>query len=183
MTQRTSLRPRLVSPTVELSERIELKRVRQFRPLVKQDRPYIQRHLCPGGFYSPRRPVLVLVDMEQPMMSSQNNNTTTTTNNNPIVSLQTQSPSSGPATATATATATAPSIPTTTATATATASATIADAADAAAAGQTEYPHRIHGDGGPTATAPFLQDFSLVAEAAKRAQMAVVMRDLEGVSL
>lgn len=37
--------------------------------------------------------------------------------------------------------------------------------------------------GGPTATAPFLQDFSLVAEAAKRAQMAVVMRDLEGISL
>ncbi|KJF60379.1 uncharacterized protein CIMG_10466 [Coccidioides immitis RS] len=37
--------------------------------------------------------------------------------------------------------------------------------------------------GGPTATAPFLQDFSLVAEAAKRAQMAVLMRDLEGVSL
>jgi hypothetical protein len=37
--------------------------------------------------------------------------------------------------------------------------------------------------GGPTATAPFLQDFSLVAEAAKRAQMAVVTRDLEGVSL
>ncbi|EYE91618.1 uncharacterized protein EURHEDRAFT_416292 [Aspergillus ruber CBS 135680] len=37
--------------------------------------------------------------------------------------------------------------------------------------------------GGPTATAPFLRDFSLVAEAAKRAQMAVVMRDLEGISL
>ncbi|KAK2737957.1 hypothetical protein FQN57_007311 [Myotisia sp. PD_48] len=35
---------------------------------------------------------------------------------------------------------------------------------------------------GPTATAPFLQDFSLVAEAAKRAQMAVMMRDLENVS-
>ncbi|ODM14809.1 hypothetical protein SI65_09803 [Aspergillus cristatus] len=37
--------------------------------------------------------------------------------------------------------------------------------------------------GGPTATAPFLRDFSLVAEAARRAQMAVVMRDLEGISL
>lgn len=46
-----------------------------------------------------------------------------------------------------------------------------------------EYPHKIHGVGGPTATAPFLQDFNLVAEAAKRAQMAVVMRDLEGISL
>lgn len=46
-----------------------------------------------------------------------------------------------------------------------------------------EYPHQIHGVGGPTATAPFLQDFSLVAEAAKRAQMAVVMRDMEGISL
>ncbi|OJJ36488.1 hypothetical protein ASPWEDRAFT_94256, partial [Aspergillus wentii DTO 134E9] len=41
------------------------------------------------------------------------------------------------------------------------------------------YPHQITGLGGPTATAPFLQDFSLVAEAAKRAQMSVVMRDLE----
>lgn len=37
--------------------------------------------------------------------------------------------------------------------------------------------------GGPTATAPFLQDFSLVAEAAKRAQMGIVMRDLESVTL
>ncbi|KZF23577.1 hypothetical protein L228DRAFT_238128 [Xylona heveae TC161] len=36
---------------------------------------------------------------------------------------------------------------------------------------------------GPSATLPFLRDFNLVAEAAKRAQMAVVMRDLEGVSL
>lgn len=45
------------------------------------------------------------------------------------------------------------------------------------------YPHQINGIGGPTATAPFLQDFNLVAEAAKRAQMAVVMRDLESVTL
>jgi hypothetical protein len=37
--------------------------------------------------------------------------------------------------------------------------------------------------GGPTATAPFLKDFNLIAEAAKRAEMAVVMRDLEGVTL
>ncbi|KAJ5768185.1 hypothetical protein N7533_000768 [Penicillium manginii] len=40
-----------------------------------------------------------------------------------------------------------------------------------------------NGLGGPTATAPFLQDFSLVAEAAKRAQMSIVMRDLESVTL
>ncbi|KAL5336153.1 hypothetical protein BJX70DRAFT_373648 [Aspergillus crustosus] len=45
------------------------------------------------------------------------------------------------------------------------------------------YPHQITGTGGPTATAPFLRDFSLVAEAAKRAQVAIVTRDLEGVSL
>lgn len=45
------------------------------------------------------------------------------------------------------------------------------------------YPHQISGLGGPTATAPFLQDFSLVAEAAKRAQMGIVMRDLESVTL
>ncbi|KAJ5626283.1 hypothetical protein N7510_002592 [Penicillium lagena] len=45
------------------------------------------------------------------------------------------------------------------------------------------YPHPINGLGGPTATAPFLQDFSLVAEAAKRAQMSIVMRDLESVTL
>ena len=57
------------------------------------------------------------------------------------------------------------------------------DPAAAAAAVATEYPHQIQGMGGPTATAPFLQDFSLVAEAAKRAQMAVVMRDMEGISL
>ncbi|KAK2754675.1 hypothetical protein FQN54_006808 [Arachnomyces sp. PD_36] len=36
---------------------------------------------------------------------------------------------------------------------------------------------------GARATAPFLEDFNLVAEAAKRAQMAVVMRDLESVTL
>lgn len=45
------------------------------------------------------------------------------------------------------------------------------------------YPHQVEGAGGPTATAPFLRDFSLVAEAAKRAQMSVVMRDLESVTL
>ncbi|OJJ95397.1 hypothetical protein ASPACDRAFT_47751 [Aspergillus aculeatus ATCC 16872] len=45
------------------------------------------------------------------------------------------------------------------------------------------YPHQITGSGGPTATAPFLRDFSLVAEAAKRAQMSVMVRDLESVTL
>lgn len=45
------------------------------------------------------------------------------------------------------------------------------------------YPHQVDSPGGPTATAPFLQDFNLVAEAAKRAQMSIVMRDLEGISL
>ncbi|KAL2867300.1 uncharacterized protein BJX67DRAFT_381014 [Aspergillus lucknowensis] len=45
------------------------------------------------------------------------------------------------------------------------------------------YPHQISGAGGPAATAPFIRDLSLVAEAAKRAQMAVVTRDLEGVTL
>ncbi|PKX88774.1 uncharacterized protein P174DRAFT_446281 [Aspergillus novofumigatus IBT 16806] len=40
-----------------------------------------------------------------------------------------------------------------------------------------------HQLGGPLATAPFLRDFSLVAEAAKRAQMSVVLRDLESVTL
>jgi hypothetical protein len=45
------------------------------------------------------------------------------------------------------------------------------------------YPHQIAGSGGPLATAPFLRDFSLVAEAAKRAQMSVVLRDLESVTL
>ena len=35
----------------------------------------------------------------------------------------------------------------------------------------------------PSATTAFLQDFNLVAEAAKRAQMAVLMRDMEGVAL
>ena len=45
------------------------------------------------------------------------------------------------------------------------------------------YPQQVNSLGGPTATAPFLQDFSLVAEAAKRAQMSIVMRDLESVTL
>ncbi|EEP75353.1 predicted protein [Uncinocarpus reesii 1704] len=42
---------------------------------------------------------------------------------------------------------------------------------------------QAQGKGGPTAAAAFLKEFSLVAEAAKRAQMAVVMRDLESISL
>lgn len=45
------------------------------------------------------------------------------------------------------------------------------------------YPQQVNSLGGPTATAPFLQDFNLVAEAAKRAQMGIVMRDLESVTL
>lgn len=36
---------------------------------------------------------------------------------------------------------------------------------------------------GASATMPFLRDFNLVAEAAKRAQMAVMMRDFEAVGL
>ncbi|RFU34199.1 hypothetical protein B7463_g2113, partial [Scytalidium lignicola] len=36
---------------------------------------------------------------------------------------------------------------------------------------------------GASATLPFLRDFNLVAEAAKRAQMAVMMRDFEGIGL
>jgi len=37
--------------------------------------------------------------------------------------------------------------------------------------------------GGAPATAPFLQDFSLLAEAAKRAQMACLMRDIDDMEL
>jgi len=51
----------------------------------------------------------------------------------------------------------------------------------APAAGQ--VPQDGKGTGGPTATAPFLRDFNLVAEAAKRAQMSIVVRDLESISL
>ena len=36
---------------------------------------------------------------------------------------------------------------------------------------------------GEPATAPFLQDFSLLAEAAKRAQMACLMRDIDDMEL
>jgi hypothetical protein len=57
------------------------------------------------------------------------------------------------------------------------------NAAPAPAPKSDAYPHQINGLGGPTATAPFLQDFNLVAEAAKRAQMGIVMRDLESVTL
>ncbi|KAI9844995.1 MAG: hypothetical protein M1837_005139 [Sclerophora amabilis] len=35
----------------------------------------------------------------------------------------------------------------------------------------------------PSATAPFIRDLNLVSEAAKRAQMACLMRDLDGVAL
>jgi len=40
-----------------------------------------------------------------------------------------------------------------------------------------------HPGAGVAATSPFLRDFNLVAEAAKRAQMAVLMRDMEAVGL
>jgi hypothetical protein len=59
----------------------------------------------------------------------------------------------------------------------------LSETAPAAQAATDCYPHRVEGLGGPTATAPFLQDFNLVAEAAKRAQMGIVMRDLESVTL
>ncbi|KAJ5593984.1 uncharacterized protein N7459_000192 [Penicillium hispanicum] len=57
------------------------------------------------------------------------------------------------------------------------------EAASAAQQPADIYPHQVDGLGGPTATAPFLQEFNLVAEAAKRAQMSIVMRDLESVTL
>ncbi|KAJ5299965.1 hypothetical protein N7476_011522 [Penicillium atrosanguineum] len=59
----------------------------------------------------------------------------------------------------------------------------LSEAVSANQAATTCYSHQVEGLGGPTATAPFLQDFSLVAEAAKRAQMGIVMRDLESVTL
>jgi hypothetical protein len=59
----------------------------------------------------------------------------------------------------------------------------LSETAPATQAASDCYPHRVDGLGGPTATAPFLQDFNLVAEAAKRAQMGIVMRDLESVTL
>ncbi|KKZ61180.1 hypothetical protein EMCG_04229 [[Emmonsia] crescens] len=43
--------------------------------------------------------------------------------------------------------------------------------------------HTSHHNGRGQGTAAFLKDFNLVAEAAKRAQMAVIARDLEGISL
>jgi len=35
----------------------------------------------------------------------------------------------------------------------------------------------------PEGTTPYLRDFNLLAEAAKRAQMAVLMRDMEGLGV
>ncbi|KAI9795993.1 MAG: hypothetical protein M1833_006569 [Piccolia ochrophora] len=43
--------------------------------------------------------------------------------------------------------------------------------------------HQRGGENDPSATSPFLRDLNLVAEAAKRAQMAVLMRDMEGVAI
>lgn len=52
---------------------------------------------------------------------------------------------------------------------------------------QQQQQHRADttrgGPGDSTASSPFLKDFNLVAEAAKRAQMAVLMRDLGDVAL
>ncbi|MCJ1254946.1 hypothetical protein MMC24_002762 [Lignoscripta atroalba] len=45
------------------------------------------------------------------------------------------------------------------------------------------YDARKGGVNDPTASTPFLRDFNLVAEAAKRAQVAVLMRDMGDVSL
>ncbi|KAI6803214.1 hypothetical protein KC363_g9106 [Hortaea werneckii] len=55
----------------------------------------------------------------------------------------------------------------------------VAGGAGCAAANPASYVGQRGGnEGGVPATAPFLQDFSLVAEAAKRAQMACLERDL-----
>ena len=44
-------------------------------------------------------------------------------------------------------------------------------------------PGQMPGLGGPAATAPFLQDFTLVAEAVKRVQMDAVMTEMESITL
>ena len=49
--------------------------------------------------------------------------------------------------------------------------------------GQKQYAGQRGQDGGAPETAPFLNDFNLVAEAAKRAQMACLMRDMGDVEL
>ncbi|KAK2784658.1 hypothetical protein FQN52_007712 [Onygenales sp. PD_12] len=54
---------------------------------------------------------------------------------------------------------------------------------DASFAHQPTLQHPSHNNGCGQGTAAFLRDFNLVAEAAKRAQIAVIARDLEGVSL
>lgn len=48
---------------------------------------------------------------------------------------------------------------------------------------QQQYAGQRGADGGAPETAPFLNDFNLVAEAAKRAQMACLMRDMGDVEL
>lgn len=45
------------------------------------------------------------------------------------------------------------------------------------------YPHTENKLGGPAATAPFLRDFTLVAEAVKRVQMELVMNEMESIRL
>lgn len=46
-----------------------------------------------------------------------------------------------------------------------------------------QYQQQQRGLGGPAATAPFLQDFTLVAEAVKRVQMDAVMTEMESITL
>ncbi|TVY92110.1 hypothetical protein LAWI1_G002519, partial [Lachnellula willkommii] len=53
----------------------------------------------------------------------------------------------------------------------------------AQAAPQQQNQQTAAGSGDSGGTTPFLRDFNLVAEAAKRAQMAVLMRDMEAVGL
>lgn len=54
---------------------------------------------------------------------------------------------------------------------------------DYATAAAALYPHATNGLGGPAATAPFLRDFTLVAEAVKRVQMELVMNEMESIRL
>ncbi|KAI9708263.1 MAG: hypothetical protein M1820_004217 [Bogoriella megaspora] len=48
---------------------------------------------------------------------------------------------------------------------------------------QNPFQGQRAGNGGAPETTPFLQDFTLLAEAAKRAEMACLMRDMEGCEL
>jgi hypothetical protein len=48
---------------------------------------------------------------------------------------------------------------------------------------QNEMDMDMDAPGGSAATAPFLRDFTLVAEAVKRVQMEVVMSEMESITL